>query len=107
MKRIVIACILALSGALCTLPLPASAGVAIGVYANFGPPAPIYEAPPPPPGPYYVWQPGYYSWVGGSYVWIGGRYVYPPYRGAVWVAPRWYRYGGRYRYARGYWRRRR
>ena len=103
MKRLLFASALALAAAFTAVP--ASAGVAIGVYANFGPPAPVYEAVPRPPGPYYVWQPGYYTWVNGGYVWIRGRYVVPPYRGAVWVAPTWHRYGGRWGYTRGYWRR--
>jgi hypothetical protein len=104
MKKLLLASALAVAGIAGTA-LPASAGVAVGVYANFGPPAPVYERVPVAPGPSYVWQPGYYTWSGGSYVWIRGRYVRPPYRGAVWVAPRWNRYGGRWGYNRGYWRR--
>ena len=103
MKRIMFACALALSSVLCAAP--ASAGVSVGIYASFGPPAPVYERVPVAPGPYYVWQPGYYRWAGGSYVWVGGRYVVPPYRGAVWVAPRWAHYGRGWGYRPGYWRR--
>ena len=67
-----------------------------------------YYAPPPPPPPAvvyaprpgYSWVPGYYYPSGPRYSWRAGYWGRPPYRGAYWVAPRYY--GHRYYY--GYWR---
>lgn len=85
--------------------------ISIGV--NIGVPAQgYYVAPPPPPPPPvvriprspgrgYVWVPGFYVNVGPRYRWNNGYWARPPYRGAVWVAPR---YKGN-RYYPGYWRR--
>lgn len=83
--------------------------VSIGV--NIGVPARgYYVAPPPPPPPVvvvprnpgrgYVWVPGYYGYAGNRYRWNNGSWARPPYRGAVWVSPR---YKGN-KYYRGYWR---
>jgi hypothetical protein len=81
-------------------------GVGPGYYPGY------YYAPPPPapvvryyrpayPGPGYTWIGGYYYPVGPRYVWHAGYWARPPYRGAYWVAPRYYGH----RYYRGYWRR--
>jgi len=86
-------------------------GVGVG-FPNYGYaatyPLGFYAAPVAPVAP-FVAYPGYgYSWVGGywypwggGYAWRPGYWVRPPFRGARWVAPRYY--GGRY--YRGYWRR--
>ncbi|MGC1380355.1 MAG: hypothetical protein WA814_04955 [Candidatus Baltobacteraceae bacterium] len=69
--------------------LPAAAQVYGGAYVQFGPPAPIAETVPAPPGSGYYWTPGYWRWNGRRYVWVGGRYAYPPYGGAVWHPGHW------------------
>jgi hypothetical protein len=101
MKRILLAAAVALGGML--YAVPASAQISGGIYVQFGPPAPVYQRVPPPPGPYYVWQPGYYRWDGARYIWVGGRYVYPPYRGAAWVPGHWDRRGRGYYWVQGRW----
>ena len=75
--------------------LPASAQVDVNL--RFGPPAPIYEAVPPPPGPYQYWRPGYWHWNGNRYVWFRGEYIRRPYETAHWV-PEHYVHG-----PHGYW----
>jgi outer membrane protein OmpA-like peptidoglycan-associated protein len=48
---------------------PASAQVMM-----LAPPAPVYEAAPPPRVG-YAWQTGYWGWQYGRYVWVPGRWV--------------------------------
>jgi hypothetical protein len=81
-------------------------GCAGGVvyYANTPPPPVRVEAFGPAPGPGYVWVGGYWGWRGGNYTWIGGNWARPPRAHAVWVAPRWESYRGRYRFYEGRWR---
>ncbi len=76
----------------------------VGYYPGY------YAAPPPPPPvvayapvarPGYHWVDGYYYPAGPRYVWRAGYWARPPYVGAYWVGPRYYRG----RYSRGYWRR--
>lgn len=79
-------------------------GVGIGApYAVYAapPPPPVYYAPPPAPGYGYAWVGGYYHPYHRAWRWHGGYWARPPYRGAIWVAPRYHR-GYWYR---GYWRR--
>jgi hypothetical protein len=76
-------------------------GPAYGYYAP-PPPPPVVAYYPPSPGFGFTWVPGYYYPAGPRYVWREGYWARPPYRGAVWVGPR---YEGR-RYYNGYWRRR-
>jgi len=82
------------------------AGPRIAVGVDIGVPV----APPPvvasgyvapAPGPGYTWVAGYWYPVGGRYIWHAGYWARPPYRGSVWIAPRYH--AGRY-YA-GHWRR--
>jgi len=89
----------------------AFAATRFSIGVQVGPSYGYYPAPPPPPvvayrpvnpGPGYYWVDGYYYPVGPRYVWRQGYWARPPYRGAVWVAPR---YSGK-RYYGGYWRRR-
>jgi hypothetical protein len=83
------------------LATKASAGqFSIGIQIGTPPPPPVVRyAPPPVPAAGYVWVGGYYYPVAGRYVWHNGYWAYPPYAGALWVAPRYH--GGHY-YA-GYW----
>ncbi len=70
-------------------------------YAAPAPPqAPVYAAAPPPaPGPGYIWIDPYWNFIGGRYVYVNGYWGLPPYAGDYWFGPRYY--GGHY-YA-GYW----
>ena len=54
----------------------------------------------------HVWVAGYYAWRPSQkrYVWVAGKWTRPPRAGAVWVAPRTERRGGRTVYIAGYWR---
>ncbi len=75
-------------------------GVGVGVPVAPPPPPVVAYVPPVAPGPGYAWVDGYYYPVGPRYVWRPGYWARPPYRGSVWIAPRYY--GGRYYH--GYWR---
>jgi len=85
-----------------SLALASCAGFNTYAYARIGPPAPHYEYYAPRPG--YVWTSGYYRWSGRSYHWVPGRYVRAPYRGAVWVAPRWQHDNRGWFMVEGHWR---
>jgi hypothetical protein len=58
----------------------------VDVTLHIGPPPPIYERVPPPPGRAYVWHRGYYHWNGYRYVWIHGAYVREMNPNARWVS---------------------
>jgi len=72
-----------------------------GYYAPPPPPPRVYYSRVPAPGPGYLWIDGYWNYNGGRYGWVNGYWGRPPYRGARWVAPRYYDR----RYYGGYWRR--
>jgi opacity protein-like surface antigen len=74
------------------------------VVVRVGPPAPIVERRPPPPGREYVWIDGYHRWDGGRYVWTPGRWDRPPHPGAHWVAHRWEHRRNGYVLVEGHWR---
>jgi hypothetical protein len=80
------------------------AGGGVAYYANVPPPPLRVEAYGPAPGPGFAWVNGYWGWRGGNHVWVAGSWVRPPRPHAVWVAPRWERYGNRYRFHEGRWR---
>ena len=73
------------------------------VYAMQPPPPMQVEAPPPMPGPGFVWRGGYWRWAGNQYLWAGGHWEQPPQAGYGWVEPRWGMRGGRWRFTRGRW----
>ena len=76
-----------------------------GVYYATVPPPPVrVETYGPAPGAGYVWINGYWGLRGNAYAWVPGYWGRPPHRRAVWVAPRWERVGGRYRFHEGRWR---
>ena len=81
-------------------------GINVGPSYGYGyyappPPAPVYAYRPAYPGYGYTWVDGYYYPAGPRYAWRAGYWARPPYRGAFWVAPRYYGH----RYYGGYWRR--
>jgi hypothetical protein len=78
----------------------------IGFHIYIGPPAPRHEIIVERPYPEAVWVPGYYMYdpVAGDYLWISGRWQRPPFEGAEWVAPRYYRHGSEFRHEGGRWR---
>ena len=76
----------------------------IGLYIGVAPPAPVYETPPPTPGPGYVWTPGHYIWNGGSYVWTNGAWLLPPAHHHHYVAGVWVHNHHGWRYRNGHWR---
>ncbi len=80
---------------------PAGAQVYLGVH--IGPPAPIVERRPPPPGPGYAWRAGAWRWNGVRYVWRGGYYVHPPYGRAAWIPGHWVESRHRWVYREGHW----
>ena len=83
---------------------PPPPGAAVEVAPVEGPPPPQTEVIMPSPGLGYVWVDGYWGWVGGRWAWSGGHWVLPPYRGAVWIGPRWVHRGHGYVLVRGHWR---
>jgi hypothetical protein len=76
-----------------------AAQVSFGIQIGTPPPAPVYIAPPPSPGPDYVWVDGYYYPVSGHWRWHAGYWTRAPYAGAHWYGPRYE--GGRF--YNGYW----
>ena len=75
-----------------------SIGVAIG-----RPPAPRAYVVAAQPGPEFVWVEGYWFPQGKHYRWHDGYWTRPPYGGAYWVQPYYYRG----HYVAGYWEGRR
>ena len=73
-------------------------------YATVPPPPIRVERYGPAPGVGFVWINGYWGWRGNAYAWVPGYWGRPPHPRAVWVEPRWERYGGRYRFHEGRWR---
>ena len=96
MKKFLLSVLLAMT----LLPAAAFAQVVV----RFGPPAPIVERRPPPPGAGFVWIGGYQRWDGGRYVWVPGRWDRPPRRHARWVGHRWVHERGGYVFHEGHWR---
>jgi len=86
---------------LATLPLAADAGVFVSI--NIAPPVlPVY-APPPVPGPGYLWTPGYWAWADGGYYWVPGTWVLAPAPGLLWTPGYWGFADGIYLWHAGYW----
>ncbi len=56
------------------------------------PPAPRYEAVPPPPSEQahvMYWRPGHWMWDGASWAWSQGQYVERPAPQAIWEPGHW------------------
>ena len=76
----------------------AHAQVSFGITIGNPPPPRAYRVPPRP-GPDYVWVEGYQYPQGKKYKWHDGYWTRPPYQGAYWVEPYYYRgqyYAGRW-----------
>ena len=91
-------CVLASS-----LAIPAFGQVSFGVTIGAPPPPLRYEAPPPVPGPGYVWVDGYWVPEGGRWVWRHGEWQRPPYAGAYWAHPHYDHYPDGWHVHEGYW----
>lgn len=55
------------------------------------------------PGPRYVWIKGDWHHTGQEWSWSDGRWSEPPQRRARWIAPRYQKVRGGYRYVPGHW----
>jgi WXXGXW repeat (2 copies) len=76
----------------------ANAQVSFGITIG-EPPSPRAYRVPPRPGPDYIWVEGYHYPQNGKYRWHDGYWTRPPYPGAYWVEPYYYRgqyYAGRW-----------
>jgi hypothetical protein len=67
------------------------------------PPAAIFEAPTPSPGPDYLWTDGYWHWGGNRYDWHHGDWQRPPSTGQTWIKPDYEKHGDGYRFTPGRW----
>jgi hypothetical protein len=96
------ACLLAPLGA---LPLPSAAAVNVGVdlVVRVPPPAPRYEAAPPPRVG-FVWTPGYWAWRENRHVWVAGVSVRER-AGYVYSQPQWVERNGEWHFNGGQWAR--
>lgn len=61
----------------------------VRVYVQIGPPAPLIDVRPAPPGPGFVWIAGYQRWNGRSHEWVPGRWERPPKKHAKWAPGQW------------------
>ena len=67
-------------------------GAVAGRRRPSAPPAPRYEAVPPPPSEQarvMYWRPGHWMWDGASWAWSQGQYVERPAPQAVWEPGHW------------------
>jgi WXXGXW repeat (2 copies) len=94
--------------ALLLLPASALAQASVvvqppSIRVEIAPPAPIDEAPPPPPSPQHVWTRGYWTFTGGRYAWVPGTYVLPPQPASRWIPARWIARDGAWWFEDGHW----
>jgi hypothetical protein len=83
--------------------IPVFGQVSFGVTIGTPPPPYRYEAPPPVPGPRYVWVNGYWVPEHGRWVWRHGEWRRPPYDGAYWAHPHYDHYPDGWHVHDGYW----
>jgi hypothetical protein len=69
----------------------ANAQVSFGITIGQPPPPPRAYRVAPPPAPSYEWVEGYWYPVRGRWTWHDGYWTRPPYEGAYWAAPYYYR----------------
>jgi hypothetical protein len=98
-RKIVLGLMLALGGAVVSVPITSLAAVDINV--DIAPPAPRVEVVPPPRAG-YVWAPGYWEWRGHAHVWVPGYWMRER-RGLHWVPAHWDQRGPHWRFVRGHW----
>lgn len=89
----------AVAATLLSAPLAARADVAIEL--NVAPPAPVYEAVPPPREG-YVWAQGYWDYEGTKHVWHKGSWE-REHPGERWHQSEWVHDGEHWRLDRGHW----
>jgi hypothetical protein len=95
--------LLAVAAAL-SISLPtAMARTNVDLELNFGPPAPIYEAVPPPRVG-FVWAPGFWDYDHNRHVWRKGHWEHERH-GQRWAGGRWVEHDGRWHLDRGHWER--
>ena len=84
-------------------PIAGAARVDVDVY--IAPPAPIYEAVPPPRVG-FVWAPGYWEYrdYDRHHHWVHGHWIRER-RGYAWVPHRWEEHEGRWHFDDGHWER--
>jgi len=82
---------------------PAADAARVDVDVNIGPPAPIYEAVPPPRAG-YAWAPGYWEYYGHRHHWHHGYWMRER-RGYAWAPHRWEEQNGRWHMYGGRWER--
>jgi hypothetical protein len=95
LRNLWMATLVGLGFALSALP-----GSAQYVYAQYGPPAAVYETVPVSPGVGYAWVGGYYEWNGGHYVWRRGYWAH---HGGRWCAGTWHHSHHGYYWTEGRW----
>jgi len=95
-KKLLVA---AFAAALLAVPAAGSAQVSVGV--AIAPPAPRYEAVPPPRAG-WAWDPGHWGWYGGHYAWVRGRWIAER-AGYRWVPGHWAARGPQWYWVRGHW----
>ena len=76
------------------------------VDVDVAPPPPQVEVVPVAPSASHVWLPGHWNWhpMHRRHVWVPGHYAIRQH-GAVWQPAQWVRFGPRWRYVPGHWRR--
>ena len=76
------------------------------VHIHVAPPRPHHEVRGERPDHTSVWIGGYHEYdpSSTSYHWREGHWDHPPHEGAVWVAPRYKRVRGEYRFSEGRWK---
>lgn len=83
-------------------PLPPLPSLEIHI-ATLSPPQMRRESRPPRPGGNFLWINGSWDWTDGRWAWIDGRWELPQQSGDHWVATRYFREEGAWRYVPGHW----
>jgi hypothetical protein len=76
------------------------------VHIRIAPPAPVHETRGARPDAGAVWIGGYHEYdpASSSYHWHQGTWDHAPRAGAKWVAPKYKRSHGEYKYTEGRWK---
>jgi hypothetical protein len=83
-----------------------SAQISGAIHIRLAPPAARHEVRGARPDAASVWVGGYNEYDAGTnaYAWHAGRWDHAPRKGARWVAPRYKRQHGEYKYTPGRWK---